>query len=406
MKNSKNTTFDTAIALCQCFFDDFNATYTPAFQMVEKKKYPFKKATLSDCGGDTSKRWRITYYAFDIHKNVLVRVFDYQVNRHDNPEHRRLWAQVLISRINKKLEDGFYLDSSVKKVLSVSEELNHALSLKKNAHETNNTYASETNLFCKFLKDKAGANINTLTREDIYSYIDHMNQAGYVGKTINSKLGYLSALISRLKKRKLVTENIFTDIDREKEILTRRNMAYDDHQIKILAEAIPAKDTALWQFVQIIYYTFLRPNEIRQLQVYNIQLSKKKIFIDGAKSKNKKAEYIMIPDGLIDTLIELVKNKSSNEYLFPGSRYGTPVSKNRMTDRHSKILESLKMNNTGHTLYSWKHTGVVRAFLADINIKAIQLQCRHHSILETDNYLKSLGMFDNAEFQMKMPALL
>ena len=112
----------------------------------------------------------------------------------------------------------------------------------------------------------------------------------------------------------------------------------------------------------------------------------------------------MIPDGLVDVMIELVKGKSANDYLFPGNRTGNPVSKNMMSDRHMKILKSLEFTKN-HTLYGWKHTGVVKAFLAGVNIKSIQLQCRHYSIAETDNYLKSLGLFDNFDFQLKMPSL-
>ena len=112
----------------------------------------------------------------------------------------------------------------------------------------------------------------------------------------------------------------------------------------------------------------------------------------------------MIPDGLIDTIIELIKNKSTNDFLFPGTQYGKPISKNIMSNRHRDILKDLNFS-PNHTLYSWKHTGVVKAFLAGINIKSIQLQCRHYSIAETDNYLKSLGLFDNFDLQMNMPLL-
>jgi len=54
---------------------------------------------------------------------------------------------------------------------------------------------------------------------------------------------------------------------------------------------------------------------------------------------------------------------------------------------------------------SWKHTGVVNAYKAGVDIKSIQRQCRHTAIDMTDNYLKSLGLYDNEEFLLKMPGI-
>lgn len=54
-----------------------------------------------------------------------------------------------------------------------------------------------------------------------------------------------------------------------------------------------------------------------------------------------------------------------------------------MTERFRKLIKSLKLG-TDYTLYSWKHSGV--------DIKSIQNQCRHHSLEQTDIYLKSLGL--------------
>jgi site-specific recombinase XerD len=53
------------------------------------------------------------------------------------------------------------------------------------------------------------------------------------------------------------------------------------------------------------------------------------------------------------------------------------------------------------TLYSWKHTGVVSAFQAGLNIKLIQELLRHHSLEMTDIYLKSLGLTINKEVEEK-----
>jgi len=80
-----------------------------------------------------------------------------------------------------------------------------------------------------------------------------------------------------------------------------------------------------------------------------------------------------------------------------------PVSKNVMGSRYRKLTKDLKLNKD-YTLYSWKHSGVVAAYKAGIDIKTIQSQCRHHSLEQTDIYLKSLGLNENLAVNM-MPEL-
>jgi integrase len=63
------------------------------------------------------------------------------------------------------------------------------------------------------------------------------------------------------------------------------------------------------------------------------------------------------------------------------------------------------LNIIGKTLYSWKHTGVVQAYKNGVDIKAIQLQCRHYSIEQTDVYLKSLGFVENTPFLNGIPEI-
>ena len=75
-----------------------------------------------------------------------------------------------------------------------------------------------------------------------------------------------------------------------------------------------------------------------------------------------------------------------------------------MNVHYSKLVEPLNLGKE-FTLYSWKHTGVVNAYKNGVDIKALQLQCRHHSVSQTDTYLKSLGFMDNEEFRQGIPEI-
>ena len=62
-----------------------------------------------------------------------------------------------------------------------------------------------------------------------------------------------------------------------------------------------------------------------------------------------------------------------------------------MGGRFQKLIPELNLSEE-YTLYSWKHSGVVSAYNAGVDIKTIQRQCRHSSLEQTDVYLKSLGL--------------
>jgi len=59
--------------------------------------------------------------------------------------------------------------------------------------------------------------------------------------------------------------------------------------------------------------------------------------------------------------------------------------------RFRKLVKELNLGKD-YTLYSWKHSGVVAAYNAGVDIKTIQGQCRHQGLEQTDIYLKSLGL--------------
>jgi integrase len=97
---------------------------------------------------------------------------------------------------------------------------------------------------------------------------------------------------------------------------------------------------------------FMRPNEIRQLTVNNIDLNRDKIFLSAEASKNKKAEYISFPLRLKEILIDLVKNIAGHQNLFQNKKLNGPISKNFMNNRHSKFLKLANLEDQNQTLYS------------------------------------------------------
>ena len=122
-------------------------------------------------------------------------------------------------------------------------------------------------------------------------------------------------------------------------------------------------------------------------------------------AKNKKQQYVAIPDAFFPVVEKRVSGRNPNDFLFKGTRYKKPTSVNYFALKHLKLLRDLGFDTTRYKLYSWKHTGAVQAVKAGIHIKQLQIQLRHHSLDQVDEYLRQLGVSDLGDLQSKFPSI-
>jgi integrase len=64
---------------------------------------------------------------------------------------------------------------------------------------------------------------------------------------------------------------------------------------------------------------------------------------------------------------------------------------------HAAALVATGLDGLGYSLYSWKHTGAVRAYESGLDIKKLQRLLRHSSLTITDIYLRSLNVVNDIE---------
>ena len=196
----------------------------------------------------------------------------------------------------------------------------------------------------------------------------------------------------------------FEDIKKAKAISTPARY-FQRHQAKILLRRIDEQDPELGLFVRFLYYCFIRPKELRFLKVGDVLLEEGEIRVPGSISKNLKTQFVAIPNPFISAL-RFLYEESPGDLIFPSPVDSSkPLSKNNMYKRHKKILDGLNFG-PGYTLYSWKHTGAVMAAKAGISVKELQMQLRHHSLDETDKYLRQMGVKDLSNLRDRFPGIL
>ena len=172
----------------------------------------------------------------------------------------------------------------------------------------------------------------------------------------------------------------------------QRHQVFSTHQRDILWSWLKQNDPGLYLLTRCIYYTFVRPAELMQLRVKDLDLERSSILISGHQSKNHRTQAVRIPPALLPDLQQLTGQPE--EYIFSRGLSPGPhrVLRKTASYAHADLLARFGMEKKGYDLYSWKHTGVCMAYKAGVDIKTLQTQLRHSELATTDKYLRGLGM--------------
>ena len=398
-----------------------NETYLAPTFMTVQKTYPCKLAKVIRPKNEKG-RWYIEFYQWNATTEKLVRRRSYLGFDRFKSDYSKLnYGKEKCKKINAVLrnsairENEFEPTPPVREIsekTTVSDAFTQIITIKypkERNRKTHLTYSTICARFVEFCDKKSIStkNIKDINKSIAQKYIDYLQTEKKLhANTVLSNHSALRTIFNNLVKREMIEVNPFTDVDKPKETQTQSNEAFTIEEVKILKELISVENPELWNVIQLIYYCFLRPIEISRLTISNFNFETGKIFISGENAKNGKDAFITMPENL-------KKNFSNKDFLNYPSDYllfgkdGKPsktrIGNNWMSRKHSEFLK--KVGIADKTLYSWKHSGVVRAYKAGVDLKAIQMQCRHHSIEQTDTYLKSLGFQENTAFKIGMPEI-
>ncbi len=379
-----------------------------------KKKYPYKKAKLIHHDRDLSKRWYVSCWVWSLEKNELVRRRFYSgINRLRTITERWEAGKELESYVNDLLDKGYVVGKDVSNVnadglnkLTIGHSFDFVMSLKKNSVSAGSLlqYNSTVNKLKNWLKNHhfEKTKITGLSKDMVIAFMDYLLNSDKINsnQTYNNHLSVLRIFLNALLNRdnKLFGKNFAEDI-KMLPTSSRKHAAYSTDEMKsIKAEMVNQKQLQLLLFIQFIYYTLARPNEIYHLKVGNIDLDQKRIFISRSISKNRKSSFVDLYPPLESEIVKSGIMKYPKEY-FIFSPIGHPAlkicHKKWFYLRHVAILQSLDMNKSDreYTLYSYKHSGAINLFLSGLEPIDIQKQCRHHSLQQTMDYLRELDLF-------------
>lgn len=341
----------------------------------------------------------------------------YRLNSIRSERQRERKASELIAEINQKLKHGWpYLNIPTKDI-SVIEGLELALNvkLKSDRYKTRSTFRSISNIFKLFLEESGLKPIPLakFDKEKALRFLDWVDEHRKVAaSTYNNYIQILRSMFTELCERKYINENPFSNI-RAKKVVGKTRRPLSAYEVKVIIKKVSDEDPQLLLAIMLIFYTFIRPVELRRLRVQHLNLAQSVIEMPGSITKNKDASKVTIPDVFLDHLISCgISQRPKNHFIFgPGMSPGAkPCGHHTIRRRFMKIVKRLHKEGTlpqidGIQLYSWKDTGAIDLMNSGIPIMEIMRQARHKDLGTTQRYLNELKHI-NEEIKKKARRLL
>ena len=159
--------------------------------------------------------------------------------------------------------------------------------------------------------------------------------------------------------------------------------------LRQIREHLAAHDRHFLLAVMMEYYCFIRPEELSQLQVGDIDVKRHAIHVRAEISKNGKAEMVGLNTAIVSLMRELGTLRAPKDwYLFSNRLHPGKVrlDSRAFRDRWARLRRRLGIP-TEYQFYSLKDSGI-RDLANSAGIVIARDQARHSSIAVTNKYLQ------------------
>lgn len=211
-------------------------------------------------------------------------------------------------------------------------------------------------------------------------------------RTRNNYKTWISSFCSWLVEKQYLDVNPCERIKSLKEEPKRRE-ALSAPDLHKLGKYLQEKNPYFLLVCRMLYYTFIRPEELTNIKLKDIYLHEQKVFIGGNISKNRCDGMVGLNDGLVRSMIDLDIFKCDGDcYLFstgfmPGRK---KITTKVLRNYFYRVRDALHLSKN-YMLYSLKDSGI-RDLANSAGIVVARDQARHSDISTTNKYLKGSAL--------------
>ena len=383
-------------------FSEYNLEYklTPKVSIYIPKKNG-KPCVKTVC------RWYVYFYYKDNGKNKIFKKYA-DINRYKTARDRLKAAKHLKKAIESYLNDSKNsLFDLIHKDRSVANAVQFAFNEKKKQWKKSSLRSAKSYLdkFIGWLNrnNLAELPVKQFKKQFIIAYLSEL-QNDLSNVSVNNNKRFLHNIFKKLSQNGIIEYNPVADLPTLAETPTKHKV-FDDDMLNKLQAYIKETDPILYNYIQFMSYTFMRPVEIVRLRVGDIDMKKNVIY------SNTKTGKQIIP--IIEKLKPILQNfeldkHQPDDILFTnlGVPYGWDLSATDESryiyfkEHFYKVKQSLGLGRE-YGLYSFRHTFAKMLYnkyladgLTDLQAKQkLMTITRHKSISSLNKYLRNIGAF-------------
>jgi len=276
------------------------------------------------------------------------------------------------------------------------------------SENTTRTYVSFLNNLKKYVESMDNPDIPCSALHDghIQDFLDYyFFEEEWTPRTYNNHAKFMSQFFTRVAKlERKQNRSIKYEIDLSDLIIKKDRAEKNKYYSPIVAEKVKSelqKDPEIYNYSRWIFYSCMRPKEIRHLKVQDIDLLSRQIKVPGPNGKTGD-RLVPICDELHELILEMGIDKADLNYFIFGK--GQTISPEQVYEdyfrrRYQKIKEQLELDNN-YTLYSWKHTRVVSLITAGFDDNQVMTLTGHRDRAAFEAYKRDL-IIDNTVMKKK-----
>jgi integrase/recombinase XerD len=240
-------------------------------------------------------------------------------------------------------------------------------------------------LFLSYLTQERGrTSLETITRDDVSSFIEHEQDRGMQPNTVSSRLRLVYAFLRYLVDREIVHPDLLKRKLRVQvpEALPR---AMDPENVQqLLAVIEKPRDRAM---ILILLRSGMRIGELLGTRMSEVNLREKQILIrEAQKTRVGRVAYLSEDAGKA-LVVWLNQRDLTKERLFYGQgRERLSYTAIRM--RFAKYLEAAGLAHKGYSLHCLRHTCATELLNAGMRLECLQQLLGHSSIEMTRRYAR------------------
>ncbi len=391
----------------------------------------------------TGKYWYI-HFRYDGKQERISKFPPLLLNLNPNPIEKEKEFEILRQAYHEKLKEGWIPNApeeAENTKMNIIEGIDFALKQKK-AKRSPKTYADYDStmkyvkLAIKELKYQnleitkvKRAHIKSLLEETVnvkekeYSRDPKSKIKKVSNNSRNKILNHISAIMDELMEWELIESNPVSKITRFDEEESIRHNPGTEQEVKTIISELTAKHYNFYIYVSLINYWGIRPAEILNIQLSDVDMKKGIVTLKPRQTKGKK-KYRVLPiiDFIKEDFIKMNFARLPKEYYLFGSYREagqgnrgqgqfssdfipapTKLSRDTATKKWNTIVK--QKLGIDITMYSMKKYGANQKLEAGISVDAIQSTFGHSDKEMTAIYLTKQNEISRQEITKKTPKL-